>query len=81
MKDDFLYVLENYPNADLSNEKDRDVVANALSNIICEHHVVAYTNLDLVDADSKMTNWINYCKSKSEKNSKNQMELPFGEVS
>ena len=81
MKDDFMYVLENYPNADLSNERDRDVVANALSNIMCEHHVVTYTNLDSVDTDPKMTNWINYCKSKNEENSKNQLELPFDEVS
>ena len=67
MKDDFLYVLENYPNADLSNEKDREMIANALSNIMCAHHIVSYTDLDAVRSDSKMQTWIDYCKSKNEK--------------
>ena len=68
MIDDFLYVLENYPNADLSNEKDREMVANALSNIMCEHHIVSYTDLDAVRNDSKMQSWIEYCKTTKSKN-------------
>ena len=69
MVDDFLYVLENYPNADLSNEKDRKMVAEALSNIMCEHHIVTYTDLNAVEGDDKMKNWINHCKTlKTDKN-------------
>ena len=33
MIDDFMYVLENYPNVDLSNRSDREMVAYALVNI------------------------------------------------
>jgi len=67
MKDDFLYVLENYPNADLSKEEDREMISEALSNIMCSHHIVSYTDLDAVRNDPKMTNWIQYCKSKKDK--------------
>ena len=67
MKDDFLYVLENYPNADLSKKEDRQMIANALSNIMCEHHIVSYTDLDAVRDDSKMISWIQHCKTKTEK--------------
>jgi len=72
MKDDFIYVLENYPNADLSNEKDREMIAEALSGIMCAHHIVSYTDLDAVRNDSKMKTWIDYCKSKKEE--KNTIE-------
>ena len=77
MIDDFMYVLENYPKADLSKEKDRKMVAEALSGIMCAHHIVSYTDLDAVRKDPKMTNWINYCKSKNEEENKDQMKLPF----
>ena len=46
MKDNFVYVLENYPNADLSKKEDRDMIADALANIMCEHHIVSYTDLN-----------------------------------
>ena len=69
----FLYVLENYPDADLSNEKDRKMVADALSNIMCEHHIISYTDLDAVKNDPKMVSWIQHCKTKND----NQMELPL----
>jgi hypothetical protein len=68
MVDDFLYVLENYPNADLSKKEDREVVANALSNIMCEHHIVTYTDLTAVTSDAKMTNWIEYCNTNTKEN-------------
>ena len=76
MIEDFLYVLENYPNADLSNKKDREMIATALSNIMCEHHIVSYTDLDAVKSDPKMQNWIDYCKTKNN-NSSDQTELTF----
>ena len=63
MIDDFMYVLENYPNVDLSNKSDRELLAYALVNIMCEHHIVSYTDLDAVKNDPKMEYWINYCKT------------------
>lgn len=77
MVNDFLYVLENYPNADLSNADDRKMIANALSNIMCEHHIVSYTDLDAVRKDPKMIHWMEYCKTKNKETDENQMELPF----
>ena len=67
MIDDFIYVLENYPHADLSNEEDRKTIANALSNIMCEHHIISYTDLDAVKDDPKMLSWIKHCKTNSNK--------------
>ena len=73
MVDDFLYVLENYPNADLSKKEDRDMIANALSNIMCEHHIVTYTDLNSAEGDAKMDNWIQHCNTlKTEKNSESE---------
>lgn len=75
MVDDFLYVLENYPNADLSIEKDRKMIATALSNIMCEHHIVTYTDLNSVDKDAKMMNWIQHCNtSNTKKNNEDVIE-------
>ena len=77
MVEDFLYVLENYPNVNLEDRSDRELVAYALVNIMCEHHIVSYTDLDAVKNDPKMTTWINYCKTKKEEQDDSQMELPF----
>ena len=77
MIDDFMYVLENYPNVDLSNRSDREMVAYALVNIMCEHHVVSYTDLEAVRKDPKMEQWVSYCKSKKVEDNPDQMELPF----
>ena len=66
MKDDFMYVLENYPNADLSNKKDREMISEALSNILCEHHIVSYTNWEAAKKDPKMLNWIEQCKTRDD---------------
>ena len=79
MIDDFMYVLENYPDADLSNEKDRKMVADALSNIMCEHHIISYTDLDAVKNDPKMTSWINHCKTiKSKDDSQEEIQFDRG---
>tara|TARA_B100000287_G_scaffold53029_1_gene46696 strand:- start:2836 stop:3081 length:246 start_codon:yes stop_codon:yes gene_type:complete len=77
MTDDFLYVLENYPNADLSKKEDREMIASALSNIMCAHHIVSYTDLDAVKDDPKMTSWIKHCKTKQQEDDKDQMQIPF----
>jgi len=77
MIDDFIHVLENYPNVNLENKNDRELIAYALVNIMCEHHIVSYTDLDAVENDPKMVNWINYCKSKNDEDNKDQMDIPF----
>jgi hypothetical protein len=80
MIEDFLYVLENYPNVNLEDKDDRELIAYALVNIMCEHHIVSYTDLDAVKNDPKMTNWIEYCQSKKDNRDiekTNQMEIPF----
>ena len=80
MVEDFLYVLENYPNVNLEDKSDRELLAYALVNIMCEHHIISYTDLDAVKNDPKMTTWINYCKTKKDERDiekTNQMELPF----
>ena len=46
MVEDFIYVLENYPNMDLSTEADRRVVADALWNYMCEHHIIVHSDLE-----------------------------------
>ena len=77
MIDDFMYVLENYPNVNLENRSDREMVAYALVNIMCEHHIVSYTDLEAARKDPKMEQWVEYCKSKKEETDPDQMELPF----
>ena len=73
----FLYVLENYTNVNLEDKDDRELIAYALVNIMCEHHIVSYTDLDAVKNDPKMKTWIQYCKTKSQEKNNNQMEIPF----
>tara|TARA_Y100001938_G_scaffold68230_1_gene94704 strand:+ start:818 stop:1072 length:255 start_codon:yes stop_codon:yes gene_type:complete len=80
MVEDFLYVLENYPNVNLEDKNDRELIAYALVNIMCEHHIVSYTDLEAVKNDPKMATWIQYCKTKKDERDiekTNQMELPF----
>ena len=74
MFDDFMYVLENYPDVNLENKSDRELIAYALVNIMCEHHIVSYTDLDAAKKDPKMANWAKYCKLKKEE-SGNDEEL------
>ena len=59
MKDDFMYVLENYPNADLSKKEDRELISESLLNFMYENHIVTYTDLDAVKNDKNMLNRIN----------------------
>ena len=76
MRDDFMYVLENYPNADLSKKEDREMIAEALEGIMCSHHIISYTDLDAVRKDPAMINWIQECKNRSDMKEK-QTELPL----
>ena len=74
MVDDFKYVLENYPNADLSKEKDREMIAKALAGIMCSHHIVSYTDLDAAKKDPSMTTWIEQCKAHKDDDNKSTIE-------
>ena len=77
MIDDFMYVLENYTNVDLSNSSEREMLAYALVNIMCEHHVVSSPNFESANEDPKMQECVSYCKTKTQKTNPDQMELPF----
>ncbi len=77
MKNDFLYVLENYPNADLSKKEDREMIAEGLANIMCSHHIVSYTDLEAVKKDPAMLSWIEHCKTNNVNSDKGQLEIPF----
>ena len=78
MKDDFMYVLENYPNADLSKEEDRKLVAESLVNFMCDHHIVTYTDLEAVKNDPKMLNWIKQCKNRNQESIQTELPLERG---
>ena len=58
MIDDFMYVLENYPDANLRSEAARRNIAESLIRYMCEHHIVMYTNLDAVREDPAMLKFI-----------------------
>ena len=77
MIDNFMKVLEEFSDANLYSEGARRRIAEALVNHMCEHHIITYTDLEAARKDPKMTNWINYCKSKNEEENKDQMKLPF----
>ena len=76
MINDFLYVLENYPNADLSKKEDREMISRALQGIMCAHHIVSYTDLDAVEKDSAMVSWMEQCNTRNEEEDI-QLELPL----
>ena len=72
MIDDFMYVLENYPDANLHSEAARRNIAEALVKHMCDHHIVTYTNLESVKNDPTMIEFIENCGCKA-----NQMDIPF----
>ena len=72
MIDDFMYVLENYTDSNLTSEDCRRKIATALVNYMCEHHMVTYTNLEAAKNDPAMTEFIENCGCKA-----NQMDIPF----
>jgi len=67
MIDDFMYVLENYPEANLHSEADRRMIATSLVNYMCEHHIVTFTNYEAAMNDPKMEEFIKNCGCKSNK--------------
>ena len=72
MIDDFMHVLENYPDANLHSEAARRLIATSLVNYMCEHHIVTFTNLEAAKNDPAMTKFIENCGCKA-----NQMDIPF----
>ena len=70
MIDDFMYVLENYPDANLHSEAARRMIATSLVNYMCEHHIVTYTNLEAAKNDPTMTEFMKNCGCKA-----NQMDI------
>ena len=46
MIEDFMSVLENYPDVNLHSEAARRNIAEALVKHMCDHHIVTYTNLE-----------------------------------
>ena len=71
MIDDFMYVLENYPDANLHSEAARRMIAESLVNYMCEHHIVTFTNLEAAQNDPKMIEFIKNCGCKP-----NQEDIP-----
>ena len=69
---DFMYVLENYPDANLHSESARRMIAESLVNYMCQHHIVTFTDLEGARNDPKMEEFIKNCGCKA-----NQMDIPF----
>ena len=67
MIDDFMHVLENYTDANLHSVAARKIIAKALVNHMCEHHIVTFTNLEAAQNDPKMTEFIKNCGCKPNK--------------
>ena len=71
MIDDFMFVLENYPDANLHSESARRMIATSLVNYMCEHHIVTFTNYEAAINDPKMEEFIKNCGCKP-----NQEDIP-----
>ena len=64
MIEDFMYVLENYPDANLHSEAARRMIATSLVNYMCEHHIVTFTNYEAAVNDPNMKEFIKNCGCK-----------------
>ena len=71
MIEDFMYVLENYPDANLRSEASRRMIATSLVNYMCEHHIVTFTNYEAAVNDPNMEEFIKNCGCKP-----NQEDIP-----
>ena len=72
MIEDFMYVLENYPDANLHSESARRLIAESLVRYMCEHHIVTFTDLEGAMNDPNMEEFIKNCGCKT-----NQTDIPF----
>ena len=71
MIDDFMHVLENYTDANLHSVAARKMIAKALVNHMCEHHIVTFTNYEAAVNDPNMKEFIKNCGCKP-----NQEDIP-----
>ena len=71
MIDDFMHVLENYTGANLHSVAARKVIAEALVNYMCQHHIVTFTDLEGARNDPAMEEFIKNCGCKP-----NQEDIP-----
>ena len=71
MIDDFMFVLENYPDANLHSEAARRIIATSLVNYMCQHHIVTFTDLEGARKDPAMTQFIENCGCNA-----NQEDIP-----
>jgi len=55
MIEDFMYVLKNYPNIDLSIEAERRVIADALWNYMRDRNIIVYSDLEAHYRDKEET--------------------------
>ena len=46
MVEDFMYVLKNYPNVNLSIEADLRIIANAVWNYMRDRNIIMYSDLE-----------------------------------
>ncbi len=72
MIEDFMSVLENYPDVNMRSEAARRIIAEALVNYMCEHHIVTFTDLEGARNDPTMIEFIENCGCKA-----NQIDIPF----
>ena len=61
MIDDFMHVLENYTGANLHSVAARKVIAEALVQHMCDHHIVTFTNYEAAVNDPNMKEFIKNC--------------------
>ena len=73
MIDDFMNVLETYKDTNLHSETTRRVIAEALIDYMCDHHIVTYTDLEGAMNDPMMLEFIEKCNCKTD----DQIDIPF----
>ena len=71
MIDDFMFVLENHTDANLHSKGARRLVAEALVQHMCDHHIVTFTNYEAAVNDPHMKEFIQNCGCKP-----NQEDIP-----
>jgi len=64
MIDDFMHVLENYTDANLHSVAARKVIAEALVQHMCDHHIVTFTDYEAAVNDPNMKEFIKNCGCK-----------------
>ena len=65
MIDDFMHVLENHHDANLHSEAARRMIAEALVQHMCDHHIVTFTNYEAAVNDPNMKEFIKNCGCKA----------------